>query len=383
MASLKHLKLYSHNIGDDMKTHIAIVGLGLIGGSLGLALKRNDQVVITGFDNSYETMQEAYRRGIIDHISASLPKVGEEADIIIFATPVNTTVRLMQDIPNWSLKKDVILTDTGSTKKPIMDAAKPLREQGLTFVGGHPMAGSHKSGVTAAKAHLFENAYFVLTPFDERDDEAVAILRTLLEPAKAKVVNMDAREHDRMTAVVSHFPHLIAASLVRRLAEQEVDDPFVRELAAGGFRDTTRIASADPVMWRDITAQNKEELLTQLDGWLEEMGHIRNLLENEDPFDIQQFFTQAKSYRDELPITSKGAMFTNFDLHVDIPDHPGVISEITKILADEEISITNIRIVETRTDVFGILVISFQRIRDRERAQYALQTNTDYSSHIM
>lgn len=367
----------------DMKTHIAIVGLGLIGGSLGLALKRNEQVTITGFDNSYETMQEAYRRGIIDHISASLPKVGEEADIIIFATPVNTTVRLMQDLANWSVKKDVIITDTGSTKKPIMDAAAILREQGFTFVGGHPMAGSHKSGVTASKAHLFENAYFVLTPHEQHDEQAVSTLRNLLQPTKAKVVQMDAAAHDRMTATVSHFPHLIAASLVRRLAEQEVQDPFVRELAAGGFRDTTRIASADPIMWRDITAQNKGELLKQLDGWMDEMERIRDLLEKEIPCDIQQFFAQAKAYRDELPITSKGAMFTNFDLHVDVPDHPGVISEITKILADEEISITNIRIVETRTDVFGILVISFQTIRDRESAQYALQTKTDYSSHIM
>src|SRR5699024_7835208 len=136
-------------------------------------------------------------------------------------------------------------------------------------------------------------------------------------------------------------------------------------------------------MWRDITAQNKAELLAQLDGWTKEMDNIRTLLEKGDPIDIQQFFTQAKAYRDELPITSKGAMFTNYDLHVDIPDHPGVISEITKILADEEISITNIRIVETRTDVFGSLVISFQSIRHRERAQYALQTRTDYSSHIM
>lgn len=232
-----------------MKTHIAIVGLGLIGGSLGLALKRTQQVTITGFDNSYETMQEAYRRGIIDHISASLPKVGEEADIIIFATPVNTTVRLMQEIPNWSVKDHVIFTDTGSTKKPIMDAAKKLREQGFTFVGGHPMAGSHKSGVTAAKAHLFENAYFVLTPLDSEAQDAADKLRIILQPTKAKVVQMDASSHDRMTAVVSHFPHLIAASLVRRLAEQEIQHPFVRELAAGGFRDVTRIASADPVMW--------------------------------------------------------------------------------------------------------------------------------------
>lgn len=366
-----------------MTIHVSIVGLGLIGGSLSLALKRNPNVVITGFDNSYGTMQEAYRRGMIDHISASLHKVGEAADVLIFATPVNTTVRLLQDVPNWQLKKGVVISDTGSTKRPIMEAAKELEAHGLTFIGGHPMAGSHKSGVTAAKAHLFENAYYILTPGNEAQHKDTELLKELLEPSKAKVVVLNAEEHDRMTAVVSHFPHLVAASLVGMLKDHQQENPFVRELAAGGFRDITRIASADPIMWRDITTQNKDELIRQLDDWQQEMNRVKELLIEADAEQIHTYFSDAKSYRDDLPITSKGALFTSFDLHVDIPDHPGVISEITRILAEEEISITNIRIVETRTDVFGILVISFQRIRDREQAKRVLEAKTEYSSHIM
>lgn len=365
-----------------MKTKVSIIGLGLIGGSLGLALKRDPDVHITGFDNSYSTMQEAYRRGIIDAIAASMHSASEDADIIIFATPVNTTVRLMKDIPKWKLKKDVIITDTGSTKGPIMKAALPIIEQGITFIGGHPMTGSHKSGVSAAKGHLFENAYYILTPH-ETTNGAVDRLRDLLVLTKGKVAILDAAEHDCVTAIVSHFPHLIASSLVGRLAEQQETQPFVRELAAGGFRDITRIASADPIMWRDITTQNRDELLKQLDGWVKEMEDLREMLLENDPAEIHTYFTEAKKFRDELPIASQGALYTTYDLHIDIPDHPGIISEITEILAKERLSLTNIRIVETRTDVFGILVVSFQTANDRKIARWALMEKTDYSTHIV
>ena len=145
----------------------------------------------------------------------------------------------------------------------------------------------------------------------------------------------------------------------------------------------TRIASADPIMWRDITTQNREELLKQLDGWLEEMGNVRNMLKSNDPEEIYDYFADAKQFRDDLPITSQGAFYMTFDLHIDIPDHPGIISEITKILADERISLTNIRIVETRTDVFGILVISFQTTDDRERAKSALSKTMNFSMYIV
>lgn len=366
-----------------MKINVSIIGLGLIGGSLGLALKRNRDVHVTGFDNSYGAMQEAYRRSIIDTIAVSVDKASENADIIIFATPVNTTVRMLKDVPTWPLKKDVIITDTGSTKGPIMNAVEPLIEQGITFIGGHPMTGSHKSGVSAAREHLFENAYYILTPAVSGQGRQVKQLRELLAPTKGKVVVIDAAAHDRMTAIVSHFPHLVASSLVGRLSDQLEEQPFVRDLAAGGFRDITRIASADPIMWRDITTQNREELLHQLDGWVEEMSNIRRMLMQNDPNEIQNYFAEAKQFRDDLPITAQGALYMTHDLHVDVPDHPGVISEITKILADERISITNIRIVETRTDVFGILVISFQSTDDREKAQLALAEETDYSSHIV
>lgn len=365
------------------KQNVAIIGLGLIGGSLGLALKRHENLNIIGFDRSYATSDEAYRRGIIDLIAPSAKSAAEQADIVIFATPVNTTVALIEELASWDMKENVIITDTGSTKKPIMRAAQLLKERKISFIGGHPMAGSHKSGVSAAIAHLFENAYYILTPRNDEDEEKIERLQSLLSVTKGKIVRLDADEHDRMTAVVSHFPHLVASSLVGRLQEQQEQQPFVCNLAAGGFRDLTRIASADPIMWRDITIQNKDELLTQIDGWMEEMERVKQMVEEGSPEKIEQYFLEAKTFRDELPIASQGALYMPFDLHIDIPDHPGIISELTSILAKEEISLTNIRIVETRTDVYGILVLSFRTSEDRQRAKDALSKATDYSMHIL
>ena len=371
-------------------TTVAIIGLGLIGSSLSLALQREQRVMIIGFDRSYKTTDEAYRRSMIDVIAPNARYAAERADVVIFATPVNTTVRLLEEAidQEWAFREGAIVTDTGSTKVPIMKAARPLIDRGMTFIGGHPMAGSHKSGIQAAQELLFENAYYILTPDEAtRDEAALNTLRDVLSPTKGKYVVLSAEEHDRMTAVVSHFPHVIASSLVDQLAFEEEEQPFVAKLAAGGFRDLTRIASADPVMWRDVTLQNRDELLRLFDRWHRKMDEVYEIIKRNDPEEVLSFFKEAKQYRDDLPSTYKGAtqgaLYMTFDLHIDIPDHPGSIAEVTQILADERISLTNIRIVETRTDVYGILVISFQKAEDRKRARDILEERTDYSMHII
>lgn len=365
-----------------MKQTVFIIGLGLIGGSLALGLKRNPETFIIGYDADSHTLRTAKRIGIIDEMAVHMKDASELADVIIFATPVNETIRLMQEMHNWQLKKNVIVSDTGSTKKVIMKAALELKEAGITFIGGHPMAGSHKSGVEAARAHLFENAYYMLTPFQDTKEEQIQTLLNLLQVTKAKIVQVDAEEHDHMTAVVSHFPHLVAASLVHQLAGENEAFPFTKQLAAGGFRDLTRIASSNPIMWRDITVQNRQELCNQLQSWTEEMIRLQNLLLQAAPDEIEAYFSRAKEVRDNLPITTQGAMFTVFDLYVDVPDYPGVISEITGYLAKDSISITNLRIVETREDIFGILVISFQTMEDRAKAVECIAKNTTFETYI-
>lgn len=365
-----------------MTTHVLIVGLGLIGGSLALAIQKNPEVNVIGFDVDSHTVRKAKKLGVIDDMAFNLEESAALADVIIFATPVNATIQLMNEVQNWQLKKGVILSDTGSTKKMIMEKAKSLKEIGLTFIGGHPMAGSHKSGVEAAKAHLFENAYYIITPAEHEDEIQIRTLEAILQPTKGKILCMNAREHDHMTAVVSHFPHLVAASLVHQLSSENEEYPFTRQLAAGGFRDITRIASSNPIMWRDITIQNRLELVKQLDNWQSEMDTVKTMLMEAKPENIEHYFTRAKFVRDELPITSQGAMYSVFDLHIDVPDYPGVISEVTGLLANHLISITNLRIVETREDVFGILVISFQTTEDRERAALSIQQETNYETYI-
>lgn len=364
-----------------MKKNILIVGLGLIGGSLALGLKRRDDLTIVGYDTNAQSLSTAKKLGVIDEIASTMEDSAKQADIIVFATPVSITINLMRLLPAWQLKNNVIVTDTGSTKNEIMHAAITLKENGITFIGGHPMAGSHKSGVGAARAHLFENAYYLITPFKDEKKENIEFLKEILKVTKAKLVEISSLDHDHMTATVSHFPHLIAASLVHQLSEENKSFPFTKQLAAGGFRDITRIASSNPVMWRDITMQNRQEISNQLQMWIEEMHCLKQLLDNADPNDIEDYFAQAKQIRDELPI-AQGALYTVYDLYVDVPDYAGVISEVIGYLAKEHISITNLRIVETREDVFGILVISFQTMEDRAQAVKCIAAHTSFETYI-
>lgn len=361
-----------------MQNKILMVGLGLIGGSLALALRRNEECYVIGYDVDAHVVRTAKRIDVIDEMAYSLSRSVREVDYVIFATPVNTTKQLLQEATKWELRPSALILDTGSTKQEIVQLANELH---LPFVGTHPMAGSHKSGIEAARAHLFENAYFILCPSKQSTAEHIQSVRELLKPSKAKVIEVSAEEHDQMTATVSHFPHLVAASLVHQL-ESQSKNPLTKQLAAGGFRDTTRIASSNPIMWRDITLQNKEQLLHQMDNWMQEMARIRDLVQAGDPTEIEAYFHSAKQQRDELPIHSQGALYSTFDLYIDVPDYPGVISEVTGLLALHRLSILNIRIIETREDLFGILVISFQTDEDRAKAMECIHQETRFETYI-
>ena len=364
-----------------MTRNVLVIGLGLIGGSVALALQKAPQTKIYGYDALPQTRELAKTLKVVHEIVENPKDVADKMDYIIFGTPVSATLKWMEELKDWVLKKDVIVSDTGSTKALIMKKAEELKQMGITFIGGHPMAGSHKSGVTAAKPYLFENAYYMLTPFEDESTKNIEKLDNLLKYTLGKLVKVDATEHDHMTAVVSHFPHIVAASLVHQLQLENAQLPMTRSLAAGGFRDITRIASSNPILWRDITIQNRDELMDQLNQWMAEMARVKSLLEDGNVDMIEQYFAVAKEVRDALP-TSSGALFVPYDLYVDIPDYPGVISEVTGYLAEDNISITNIRIVETREDVFGILVISFSSADDRERAAKCIARRANFETYI-
>lgn len=365
-----------------MEGTVFVVGLGLIGGSIALAIKKeHPDAVIIGFDVNEEEAKLARTLAVIDEIASSVEDGMEQADVIILATPVMQTEKILTEMLEYRLKPSVIVTDVGSTKQRIVEHARRLLQKGVTFIGGHPMAGSHKSGVAAARAHLFENAFYILTPTEEVPESEVERLKQWLKGTKAHFVTLSPKEHDRITGVISHFPHIIAAGLVHQAQQYEQEDELVSRLAAGGFRDITRIASSNPEMWRDIFIHNKDELLSLFDRWILEMKKIRSFVEQEESEAIYRYFLEAKQFRDGLPVRTKGAIPSFYDLYVDVPDYPGVISEITGYLAEERISITNIRIIETREEIYGVLRLSFQSDEDRQRAKECIKKYTNYETY--
>ncbi|WP_409270471.1 prephenate dehydrogenase [Neobacillus sp. SCS-31] len=357
-----------------MKGNVFIIGLGLIGGSLALCIKKaHPNAKVFGFDVRKRQAELAKMLGAIDVISGTISEGAEDADLIIISAPVRETAKIIKELESCPLKESVIISDTGSTKKEITRLASSLKQKGISFVGGHPMAGSHKSGITAAKEILFENAFYILTPEDSHERESAAMLMEWLKGTKARFLELSPEDHDYMAGVISHFPHIIAASIVHQTKSLTGKNELLPRLAAGGFRDITRIASSSPEMWRDILLHNKEVLIELLDLWRKEMDRISGLLLESNEEALAAYFSEAKKFRDGLPVKEKGAIPAFYDLYVDIPDYPGVISEITGYLAEEKISITNIRIIETREDINGVLVISFQTEKDRERAEKCIK----------
>jgi prephenate dehydrogenase len=369
--------------GDRMNGRVFIIGLGLIGGSLALCIKKeHPESIITGFDISEDNLKLASMMGVIDNLSTTIEEGAKTADLIILSTPVKETEKIIEILSKIELKENVIITDVGSTKSVITEKSKVLLDKNVTFIGGHPMAGSHKSGVSASKVLLFENAVYLLTPHEKIKDQHVQCLLKWLQGTNAKFLVISPEEHDLLAGAISHMPHIVAASLVHQADQISEKHKLVTRLAAGGFRDITRIASSSPSMWRDILIHNKNVLIELMNEWKKEMDRVLTLIENERAEELYDYFSRAKKVRDGLPQDQKGAIPAFYDLFVDVPDYPGVISEITGYLAQEKISITNIRIMETREEIFGILAISFQTEEDRIRAQKCIATYSNYDTTI-
>lgn len=356
-----------------MKNTVLLIGTGLIGGSIALALKNTKNVNIIGYDISLEQLNRAKELNVIDEIAIDLKNASEQADLIVLASPVEETMKIMQELANFNLKENVLITDVGSTKREIMNLANQLWNGEITFIGGHPMAGSHKTGVESARAHLFENAFYVLTPQHCTPYQKVEELKGWLKGTKANFLVLDAEEHDFITGVVSHFPHIIAASLVKQVKNYSDQNPLVSLLAAGGFRDITRIASSSPKLWKDIVLQNKDTLLQILDDWIMEMKNVQSILQSGNDKAVTRYFKEAKEFRDAMPVRSKGAIPAYYDLFVDIIDEPGAIAKITAILAEHDINIININIIEAREGLLGVLQLSFQSEEQRIKGRGLLE----------
>jgi len=282
---------------------IVIFGVGLIGGSVALALKKTGLAPkIVGVGRNIENLQTAINLGVIDEAEADIAKAVGDANLVLIATPVAQTQKILEAIiPH--LSQSTVVTDAGSTKSDIaqyvMNASKRAKnpEHFLSqFVGGHPIAGAEKSGVIAAKEDLFIGKNVVLTPNEKTSLEAIKLVRELWQTTGANVSEMTAQTHDQIFAAVSHLPHLLAFALVNNLANR----PNAKQLfnfAASGFRDFTRIAGSSPEMWRDISLANKTALLSELEAYQAEISALQNLLKNEDSQGLQAMFEHASQAR--------------------------------------------------------------------------------------
>lgn len=294
--------MVSNDGGLIMKGNVLIVGLGLIGGSLALTIKKqHPNAKIYGLDINQHEMEKAMDLNIIDEKVDSLQQGAELADLIILSTPVLELRKIMKQLSSMTLKDNVIITDTGSTKGEIMEAANEVFNGKATFIGGHPVAGSHKTGVENANLHLFDGAYYILTPAPEISNKRISELKSWLSGTNAHLHILDKDEHDYIVGMISHLPHLIAGVLVNQAKKHAAKEPLIRQMAAGGFRDITRIASSNPGIWSDIVMDNRRNLLELMEDWMNEIRHLTTVLQAGDERAIHHFFEGAKEYRDSLP----------------------------------------------------------------------------------
>ncbi len=276
---------------------LAVVGVGLIGGSLALALRRAGAVAaIVGFDRDAQALERAAALGVIDTAAGSVSEAAKGAELVVVAVPVRSIGPVLHDVA-LALEPGAVVTDVGSTKGEVVRIAREeLRERFPRFVPAHPIAGREASGVDAAAADLYRAARVVLTPTPQTEPDALEVVRGCWEAAGARIATMEAQRHDRIFAAVSHLPHLLSFALVSEIAARE-DAAELLGFAAGGFRDFTRIAASSPEMWRDIALQNRAALLEEIDRYGARLAVFRELVAKGDGPGLERLMTEARTAR--------------------------------------------------------------------------------------
>ncbi len=353
---------------------VCIVGMGLIGGSLAKTMRRYyPNIRILGYNRTESVIELAYKDGVINNTcNPSLDEIGKSTYIFL-CLPVIVNTKFLTDLKPY-LSDDTVLTDAGSVKGDICDEVEKL---GLSsqFIGGHPMAGSEKSGYDASSADLYVNAYYLLTPSDSIPKTKVQSFYEFIKGFRCIPYILDAKSHDQFVAAISHLPHAVAFALVAAVAS--IDDPneVLPAIAAGGFRDTTRIAASDPTMWEEIFLSNKDAILPLIDLYQEKLAYIRDIISNSNGSEIKKYISNAKEYRDSLPVRSKGPASTEYCFYTDIEDVEGSIAKVATILADAHISIKDMNIIHNREFVWGVLRLAFYDNDSCEKAIKLLKEN--------
>ena len=359
---------------------VGFIGLGLIGGSIAKKMKADHpDIHIYATAHHEETVKEAYREGLIDNDTLLPLTAFHDCDIIFLCAPVQRNLDYLSELKDI-IQKDCYITDVGSTKTEIHEEVIRLGLE-ANFIGGHPMAGSEKTGILAADKTLLENAYYIITPTAITPQSDVEDFREFVRSLGSIPLILDYKTHDYSTAAISHLPHMIAYSLVNLVQQIDDDNETMKSIAAGGFKDITRIASSSPVMWQNICASNREQILVLMDKYTALLSRLRSYIEASDEQALLDFFQSAKDYRDSLSLPSIKTESTYYELFVDLPDETGGIAKVSRILADAGISIKNIGIVNNREFEEGILHISFADEKARSTAKELLDAQ-GYTTHL-
>jgi Prephenate dehydrogenase len=341
---------------------IAIIGLGVIGASLGMALRAaRPDLEILGMDTNSSTIAKAMERAAICRPLLIGDLISCEA--VVIATPLSIIPQVLLQIRD-KLSPDTIVTDVGSVKSWVMQKYEEILPPDIIYIGGHPLAGSDLSGITGADRYLLQNAVYVLTPEASTPVEKLSMLEELLAETGAHMMVLSPAEHDAMVSKVSHLPHIAAASLMNNLELQ----PASMCLAAGGLRDTTRIAGSNPELWVDILLYNKSAVAGEIKALIDQLHHYLQAIENEDQCSLGQLLSQARQMRRNVPV-GRTSLRTSADIVAIVPDKPGIIGTLGALLGKGGININDIQIMGVRDENEGSIRLGVPQSMVQEALQ--------------
>ncbi len=349
-----------------------IIGLGLIGGSIAKALRHvYPNCTIYAYNRSEKSRNMAWEDHTADQVFDCVDESFHNCHYIFLCTPVEYNIsylKLLKPI----ISKDCIITDVGSTKENIHREVISLNIE-TNFIGGHPMAGSEKTSYEFSDYHLLENAYYAITPTVHSPAEKVKELKEIISSIGAIPIVLDYKEHDYSVAGISHVPHVIASSLVNLIKHHDSDKEIMKILAAGGFKDITRIASSSPQMWEQICNSNADNIATLLGDYIEALQDIQKNIQEHNSSYLFQMFDESRQYRNTFQSGTKGPIAPQYALKCDIQDETGAIAIISSLLAFHQINIKNIGIHNIREFEPGVLKIEFEEQKALENAIEVLE----------
>ena len=355
-----------------MYERITLIGIGLIGGSLAAVLKKHHpDLHVTGCDVA-DVLDAALDRGLIDTAEPDPELAVRDADLVVLATPVGAMAAVLDAIAP-ALRPGAVVTDVGSVKAPVVRHAQAVLGASNPFVGGHPMAGSERSGVAAADPFLFENATYVLCPSAGQDASTFrtehASLLGLVQSTGARIMLLEPERHDRIAAAVSHVPQLVAVALMNTAAELNRDDPAFLRLAAGGFRDMTRIAASSYDIWDDILLANRGPITDALDRLKDRIGTQRGMIDAGEARTLAADFRTARHARRSIPRDMRGFLKPLADVYVYAEDRPGFLFHLTRVVFEAGLNIKDIELTKIREGTGGAFRLGFD---DGEKANQAV-----------